>query len=70
MVVWKSHEETWTSTTQKDPSFLVDQIGSYVIHLQQLQKQFSFFSSNILAMDKTPFWNNTDIKHYCWKNWG
>ena len=47
-----------TTTTQEDPSFLVDQIVSYVIHVRRLQKQFSFLPPKVIAMDETPVWND------------
>ena len=47
-----------TTTAQKDPSFLVDCLVSYIMHVRRLQKQHSFALSNILAMDETPVWND------------
>ena len=45
------------TTAQKDPSFLVDRIVLYVVHVRRLQKQFSFRPSNIIAMNETLVWN-------------
>ena len=47
-----------TTTAQKDPFFLVDRLVSYITHVRRLQKQHSFALSDILAMDKTPVWND------------
>ena len=43
-----------STTAQKDPSFLVDRLVSYIIHVRRLQEQHSFALSDILAMDETP----------------
>ena len=56
-----------TTTSQKDPSFLVDRIFPYVIQVRWLQKQFSFFPSNIIGTDETPIWHgmisNTTVEN-------
>ena len=47
-----------TTTAQKDPSFLMDRLVSYIVHVRQLEKQHSFALSDILALDETPVWND------------
>ena len=50
------------TTTQKEPSFLVDRIVSYAIYVRRLQKYFFCLPSNIIAMDETPLSN--DMKKF------
>ena len=47
-----------TTTAQKDPSYMIDRIIAYVMHVRRLQKQFSFDDTDIIAMDKTAVWND------------
>ena len=47
-----------TKTAQKDPSYLVECIVSYIMHVRRLQKQFNFLDADIIAMDETPVWND------------
>ena len=47
-----------TTTAQKTPSFLLDRLVSYFMHVRRLQKQHSFALSDTLAMDETPLWND------------
>ena len=47
-----------TTTSQKNPSYMVDCIIAYVMHVCRIQKQFNFHDANIFAMDETPVWNN------------
>ena len=49
-----------TTTAQNDPSFLVDRLVSYIMHVRRLQKQHSFALSDILPMDETPLWNDME----------
>ena len=49
------------TTAQKDPSYLVERIVSYIMHVRRLQKQFNFLDADIIAMDETPVWNDMDI---------
>ena len=64
-LVWKIHAKTWapslrrkTTTAQKDPSYMIDRIVFYVIHVRRIQKQFSFYDFDITAMDETAVWND------------
>ena len=44
----------WQKTTaQKDPSYLIDQLVSFVMHVCRLQNQYNFAPHNIVAMDET-----------------
>ena len=49
----------WQKTTaQKDPSYLIDQLVSFVMHVCRLQNQYNFAPHNIVAMDETAVWND------------
>ena len=41
-----------TTIAQKDPSYMVDRIIAYVMHVRRIQKQFGFHDTDIIAMDK------------------
>ena len=47
-----------TTTAQKDPSYLIDRVVSFVMHACQLQHQYNFAPHNIVAMHETAFWND------------
>ena len=47
-----------TATAQKDPSYMIDRIVSYVMHMRRIQNQFSFHDSDIIAINETVVWNN------------
>ena len=47
-----------TATSQKYPSHMVHRIVAYVMHVRGIQKQFNFHDADIIAMDKTPVWND------------
>ena len=47
-----------TTTAKKDPSYMIDRIVSYVLHIRRLQKQFNFRDADIIVMDETPVWND------------
>ena len=55
-----------TTTAQRDPSYMMDSIVAYVMHVRRLQKQFSFDDTDIIAMDETAVWNdmvsNTNVE--------
>ena len=43
---------------QKDPSYMIDRSVSYVMHVNQHQKQFTFHDSDFITMDETAVWND------------
>ena len=47
-----------TTTAQKDPSYLIDRLVSFVMHARQLQRQYNFAPHNIVAMDESAVWND------------
>ena len=47
-----------TTTAQKDPSYLIDRLVSFVMHARQLQRQYNFVPQNIVATDETAVWND------------
>ena len=47
-----------TTTAQKDPSYLIDRLVAYILHLRRLQRQHNFECRDIVAMDETPVWND------------
>ena len=47
-----------TTTAQKNPSYMINRIVAYVMHVCRLQKQFSFDDTDIIAMDETAVWND------------
>ena len=47
-----------TTTAQKDPSYVVDCIVAYVMHVRRIQKQFNFHDADIIAMNETPVWKD------------
>ena len=42
---------------EKDPSYLIDMLVSFVTHALRLQCQCNFSPHNIVAMDETAVWN-------------
>ena len=42
-----------TTTAQKDHSYLIDWLVSFVTHAHRLQRQYNFAPHNIVAMDET-----------------
>ena len=57
-----------TATAQKDPSFLVDRLVSYVMHVRRLQKRHTLQSASMRWMKlpcemiwyQTPQWNQQE----------
>ena len=47
-----------TKTAQKDPSYLIDRLVSFVMHTRRLQRQYNFAPHNTAAMYETAFWND------------
>ena len=47
-----------TTTAQKDPSYLIDRLVSFVMHARRLLRQYIFALHNIVAMDETAVWND------------
>ena len=47
-----------TTTAQKDPSYLIDRLVSFVMHGCQLQRQYNFVPHNIVTVDETAVWND------------
>ena len=47
-----------TTTSQKDPLYLVDRLVSFVMHAHRLQRQYDFVLLKIVATDETSVWNN------------
>ena len=47
-----------TTTAQKDPSYMVDCVVAYVMHVRRIENQFNFPDADISAMDETSVWNN------------
>ena len=47
-----------TTTAQEHPSYLIDRLVSFVMHVRRLQRQYNFAPHNIVAMDETAVWNN------------
>ena len=47
-----------TTTAQENPSYLIDRLVSFVMHVRRLQRQYNFAPHNIVAMDETAVWNN------------
>ena len=47
-----------TTTAQKDPTFLIVRLVSYIIHVRRLQRLHAFAESDIIAMDETPVWSD------------
>ena len=47
-----------TTTAQKDPSYLIDRLVSFVMHARRLQCQYNFAPHNIVAMDESAVWND------------
>ena len=45
-----------TTTAQKDPSQLINELVAFVIHMRRLNIKDDFNPSNIIAMDETPVW--------------
>ena len=37
---------------------MIGKLVGYIMHVHQLNKQFQFSNSSILAMDKTSVWND------------
>ena len=42
-----------TKTAQKDPSYLIDRLVSFVMHARRVQRQYNFAPRNIVAIDET-----------------
>ena len=42
------------TTSQKDPSYMVDRIVAYVMQVRRIQKQSNFHDADIITMDETP----------------
>ena len=42
-----------TTTAQKDHSYLIDWLVSFVTHAPRLQRQYNFAPHSIVAMDET-----------------
>ena len=42
-----------TTTVQKDSSYLIDRLVSFVMHARRLQRQYDFAPHNIVAVDET-----------------
>ena len=42
-----------TTTAQKDPTYMVAHIVTYVMYVSRIQKQFNFDDAGIIAMDET-----------------
>ena len=42
-----------TTTVQRDPSYLIDRLVSFVMHARRLQRQYNFAPHNIVAIDET-----------------
>ena len=47
-----------TTTVQRDPSYLIDRLVSFVMHARRLLRQYIFALHNIVAMDETAVWND------------
>ena len=47
-----------TTTVQKDPSYLIDWLVSFIMHAHRLQHQYNFTPHNIVVMDETAVWND------------
>ena len=47
-----------TTTAQKDPTYMIAHIVTYVMHVSRIQKQFNFDDAGIIAMDETSVWND------------
>ena len=47
-----------TTTAQKDPSYLVNRLVSFVMHARRLQRQYNFSPHNIVAMDESAVWSD------------
>ena len=47
-----------TTTSQKYPSYMVDRIVAYVMHVRGIQNQFNFHDADIIATDETPVWKD------------
>ena len=59
-----------TTTAQKDPSFIIDKIVAYILHVQRIQREFEYEPGNIIAMDETLIWNDmvsTTTVNATWK---
>ena len=47
-----------TTTAQNRPSYMVDRIVAYMMHVHRIQKQFNFHDADIIVMDERPVWND------------
>ena len=47
-----------TTTAQKDPSYLIDRLVSFIMHARRVQRQYNFAPHNIVAIDETAVQND------------
>ena len=47
-----------TTTVQRDPSYLIDRLVSFVMHALRVQRQYNFAPHNIVAIDETAVQND------------
>ena len=47
-----------TTLAQKDPSFMIEKLLAYILHVRRILREHTYEPSCIIAMDETPVWKD------------